>query len=286
MYYIMPEGPEVRTVADDLRPVVSGRSIVLFENRSGKTWMLKNLEQIPLPIHVVTVSSRGKKLLFELENKGLIVASLGMTGRWSYTEGKYCHLIISFGTKTLITNTFGQPIIINAVHRSIYFTDPSSKGGGVEYIPPETRLAFLSSFGPDILAGEIPSDVWAAIFAKRKYANWEVCKLIHDQHAFGGIGNYLRAIILWLARVAPMRKVSSLHPAEIEALRVHSHRTLRESYAAGGLTIKDYWAPSGKRGIFKKIIYKEAYDPYGNPVVGYKRSKGDQTCYWVPAMQN
>ena len=281
----MPEGPEVYTIASELRPLITGKVINLIESCSDRKWILKSIDQIPTPVKIMNVRSHGKKLIFELENKGMIVSSFGMTGRWSFARESYCHLMISFGPKTIIRGTDGSNIGINIIEKTIFFSDPSSKGGQIEYISASESLAYLSSFGPDLLGGEITSHQWIAIFTNPKIAKWEICKAIADQHLVMGIGNYLRAEILYRTKIAPMRLVGSLTSTEWEALRIHAHQTIRESCMAGGLTIKDFWAPSGKKGIFKKVVYKERTDPYGNAVEAYKRLKGDQTCYWVPNMQ-
>lgn len=281
----MPEGPEAKIVAESLHAHIAGKSIVGFHIPEPLRF-INGLENIPFPMKVMSIVANTKKVIFTLENKGMIVSSLGMTGRWSYEEQKWTRLKLLIGTiRKDIVDKHGNPIIATIIDEIVYYSDMSMKGMDLAYYIATDVPKYMKTLGPDILSTTVSESVWSGIFSDRKVLEWEVCKLLVDPHKIGGIGNYLRAEILYYCKISPKRKVKDLSREEIELLRQWSHYIIRESYKAGGLTIKDFWSPEGKRGSFKNVVYNQSHDPHGNKVEKYKRIRSERNCSWVPAVQ-
>jgi len=114
--------------------------------------------------------------------------------------------------------------------------------------------------------------------------------VIMNQKIISGIGNYLRADILWCAKINPFRKVKDLTDKELYILYHYSKV----------LTWGEYDKNKGiKLGIIKKtdklpkdygrdfFIYQCKEDIYNNPVSTDKLSEGseDRTIFYVKQLQ-
>src|SRR3990167_9531066 len=254
----MPEGPECRTIADELINIIEGKIVqeVVFDENAKQT----GLNLIPKNILVKSVGAHGKKLIFELDS-GTIVTSLGMNSRWSLSPGKHTHVTLAF-------NNF------NLYYDNVRF-------GHLDYYH-GPKKTYLLGLGPDVLADVIEEEEWREIFRKTRR---QVAVVLLDQSKIAGIGNYLRNEIIFAAKINPTRQSNTLDDEELERLREASHLVIRESYKYGGLTIESFWSPSGKRGVYPTKVYGRDKDPDGNKVVRLAE-KGKQTIWWVPAVQH
>src|SRR5438105_10425362 len=119
----MPEGPEARVIADKLRPLLTEKFIIKLEITErakivGNAWLTSIL-----PIKIINVRTHGKKVIFDLETGHIIVASLGMTGKYLYSPGKHTHIRFDIGDveKRGILN------VVNPIF-SLYFDDTRNFG--------------------------------------------------------------------------------------------------------------------------------------------------------------
>jgi endonuclease-8 len=283
----MPEGPEVRTIADELAQVLTGsyiQNIDLFDRAKQV-----NLEKVPRNSRIFSVSSYGKKLIFWLGNNpqsnsnSILVTSLGMTGKWSFVKGNHSHICLQIGKGEKKDNS----ILSVITHVFDLWYDDFRYIGNVTYINnPASFDQYFINIGFDILGGVMPQDMWLSIFKISSFKNTRICAFLLMQDYIAGIGNYLKSEILYVARIKPDRSVSSLSLEEIETLRIVSHQIIREAYSYGGLTIETYWSPNGKEGRYPKKVYKRDVDVNGFTVIPAKYTKSDRTTYWVPELQH
>ena len=99
-----------------------------------------------------------------------------------------------------------------------------------------------------------------------------------------GIGNYLKAEVLYRAKMNPTKKLHELSDNEIKTLYDSIMFQLILSYQHHGLTIKSYWDPEGRPGTCPRQVYGKPKDLLGNPVEKFKDSK-ERTVHWVPSVQ-
>ena len=271
----MPEGPEVRVVADRLGPLLVGRRILRVDCTTRAK--LTNFELLPPDCLITRVWSYAKKLIWELDGGGSIMISLMMTGRLCWQPGPHTHLAFQLGT---VRETRPR---LRLFLSTLYFNDTRYMGR-LLYCPDAQALnQQLAKIGPDILATEVSSTDWLAIFRPaNSRGTTKVSTFLLDSSRIGGIGNYLKSEILYRAGICPERKVGSLTEVELERLRVAAHATIRESYSYGGLTISDFWDPDGRPGTFPVQVYRQDYDPRGRKVMATKEAR---TTYWVPEAQ-
>ena len=107
-----------------------------------------------------------------------------------------------------------------------------------------------------------------------------------DQSIIAGVGNYLKAEILYASKISPHRICESLTDKDIFRICANTNRIMRISYESGGATILTYKDEDGKPGTFSRrfMVYNQASDPLGNQVVR-ETTKDKRTTHWVPSIQ-
>lgn len=276
-----PEGPEVRTVSDKLRPYLIGKIITNISK--GERAKTLGFDNIKCPVKIIGVRSYGKKILIDVDTEHMIIISLGMSGRLQYTQGNHSHIRFDIAE----SNISGPFNIIKYIF-SLYFDDPRYMGN-IDIIPNSGISLYFRDIGPDLLQLAlieetwIPLDIWLAIFGQKKLKNRIVCDVLIDQSLIAGIGNYLRCEILYYAAIDPKRKVESLTTEEWDRIRISSHKVIYLSYTYGGFTIQSFISPDGQVGTYPAVVYGKTHDPIGNVII--KTKIKDRTMHWVPAIQ-
>lgn len=278
----MPEGPEVRTVADVLRPILVGKVITAgFKDDRAKSIGFDNLK---CPATIISVRSYGKKVIIDLDTGHMMVISLGMAGRVQFQAGNHSHIMFAIAENQIM----GSFKVLRPFC-GLYYEDPRYMGG-VDIIPNAGVPLYFKDIGPDLLQLAldektwIPLDKWMEIYCQKRLMKRAICDVLLDQSLVAGIGNYVKCEVLYYAMVLPDRNVQAITIEEWERIRVSAHKVIRLSYSYGGLTIKSFISPDGQPGRYPKVVYGKTIDPMGNPVIsGTTRDR--RTSHWVPAIQ-
>lgn len=314
----MPEGPEVRNMADVLQNDLVGKHITevelsevakvsnfeLFEDYRELCSETKRL------LVITKVWAYGKKLIMEINYGALaIMFSLGMTGCFRYTKSTHSHLIFSLAEQLVkeVEDDEGhfKPVEpreyligkINLVSftdtrrfgQATFFGDGSSKSG-INAVRQD-----LESLGPDLLEHALTTPIkpkaWRALFARTgvrgqlKIGTRQICQILLEQEFVAGIGNYLKSEILYYSGIVPFRAAADLSDEEWETIRQVAHHIIKVSYQYGGLTIESYTMPNDKIGRYPVAIYGKTKDPKGFTVLrGETADK--RTSYWVEEVQD
>ena len=101
-----------------------------------------------------------------------------------------------------------------------------------------------------------------------------------DQQVLSGVGNYLKAEILYAAHIAPTRKVGTLSSEEVLQLLSALRTIPRAALAAKGMTLRDYSSPDGDAGG-----YQFALKVYGKKGASRLKTPDGRITYWDPKMQ-
>lgn len=108
---------------------------------------------------------------------------------------------------------------------------------------PERDHAYLGALGPDILPPEGAIAFNAACFIERvgapEHRDRTVGAALLDQSIVAGIGNYLRAEMLFLCGIDPWKTVENLSANDLACLGRTIPTVAAHAYAAGGRTITD-----------------------------------------------
>jgi formamidopyrimidine-DNA glycosylase len=266
----LPEGPEVRRIARHLADRVSGRTLKAIEVLGGRYQKKppSGIEIIAkqLPIRVVGAGCHGKFMYWILDNEYSVWCTLGMTGGWSEAVSKHPRLCFYLDDGEL------------------YFNDQRNFGT-IKFVRGKFKLIEkLTSLGPDMLAADVGDDVF--IKQLRKKNNWEITKVLMDQSIIAGVGNYIKADSLWLAKISPYRTIDDMSDVELSSLNRAINHVMRESFENGGATIKNYknFDDSGVEYGHKFLVYNQKTDPDGNEVIREQTADG-RTTHWCPAVQ-
>jgi DNA-formamidopyrimidine glycosylase len=278
----MPEGPEVRIIAEALHRLLAGQLIHRIRILSGPYLTNDNthyagtrglLQQLGKHDHstvgdirVERVGVKGKYLYMRLSDSTHIFSHLAMTGTWRRSDPASPH--------TRLEIEYGSPA------RSLYYHDPRNMGKLYVETEPEAT-ARLGALGPDVMGNDFTSEMFERIVTSRPHTL--IGGLLMMQELLSGIGNYLRADVLWAAGICPFRACVELTRVEISALYVTIREMTHASYLAGGTTISDYRDPDGRVGRYRPVIYGRSVDPMGNPVITQELDA--RTLHWVPATQ-
>lgn len=276
----MPEGPEVKIIADILNREVSGfqlSSISYTENSRYARIGLSNSIELSslLPLRINQITTKGKKIIFHLDDEVYLISSLMMEGKWTWTKNlKHSDLSLN------LTKWLNRRVLL---HKCLYFND-SRHFGTLEIILGKNQLNDrLKSVGPDLLSDDITFDQYYAKIKNKRLSNKKIGSFLMDQKYFSGIGNYLRAEILYATKISPHRLLSQLCDDEIRLLLETSKEIIRSAYDSHGFTLATYWDPHGRKGNFSVKIYGKSEDPYGNQVI--TETLDQRTVHWVPQIQ-
>ncbi len=283
-----PEIAEVATITEYLHRHVKGLTLLSIEwdNKSKiipsqqSNWGLYILHS---PYQVTAVTRHGKNIFFNLQSlrdnyKMYIHSHLCMTGSWLLEPTTTSHLWLQFGQAVLLPQHY-----LSLQQLNMYF-DEKRPLGIFELLTTEGYQAILSKLGPDLLSDNVTYELWYSIISKHPKMN--ITAYLMNQSHVAGIGNYLKSEILYRSRISPKRKIQSLTAIEHQTLYTVAMATIQEAYQKGGLTIKDYKDPEGRRGQFEVIVYgkKGENDPNGYNIIKEKLADGRST-YWVPQWQ-
>lgn len=267
----MPESPEVRSMAKALSKMWSGKILKKVEILSGRYTKKPptgfDTFMISLPAKIIGVGVHGKFSYAILENETFAWFTMGMTGSFTKEQTKHSRVKFSFdGFDTYYTDirNFGTVKFVRGKHKMI---------------------EKLESLGHDLIAKDMDNEEF--IIRMQAKAKWPLCKVMMDQSIIAGIGNYIKADSLWLARLSPNRLVGDCTDAELINLKDCVRRVMLESLSSGGATIRSYKNINGKEGEYgsKFLVYGRKEDVDGNPVIKEETGDGRKT-HWCPSVQS
>jgi endonuclease-8 len=218
----MPEGPEIRRAADQLRRVLEGRPALEVDFAGDKFPHLQALGRRLQGRCIVKVEPRGKAMLTHFENGLTIYSHNQLYGEWMVYRGAPppTHL----KTRLALRTQTHSAILYSASDIAVLETADVSRH------PYVARLG-IELLDPAVRQAEVLAHVEAPRFARRNLAG-----LLLDQSFLAGIGNYLRSDILFAARLHPGLRPIDLSPARRSALALAALRLTRQSYRTRGVT--------------------------------------------------
>tara|TARA_Y100000816_G_scaffold289037_1_gene274734 strand:+ start:633 stop:1463 length:831 start_codon:yes stop_codon:yes gene_type:complete len=268
----MPEGPECRTFALGLAKAISYKTLTKVSVLSGKYTRTAPIgfDSLikKLPIEMIGSGVHGK-YIYALGKKDQLIISftMGMTGNFSIEQQKHSRLKLDFGDGS-----------------SVFYNDMRNFGTvrfdfGKEYL-----INKLQNLGPDMLIEDLSDQNFVTLLrAKNK---WNICKAIMDQSVIAGVGNYIKADSLWLAKINPRVTVADLDDGHLALLNRSIKKVIKASFEDGGATFKSYSDINGQIGNYSQrfLVYNQKCDPEGNTVEKIKTPDG-RTTHWSPKVQ-
>jgi formamidopyrimidine-DNA glycosylase len=243
---VVPELPEVETVARDLRPHLVGRrirSIEVSKHALRRPWS-KAWEPALLGRRIERVRRRGKWLILELERDLYLVFHLGMSGQLQVMpprapRAEHTHIVLGLSPGT-------QQLRLRDIRRF---------GSATLFTGSEALERFFvnAKLGPEPAEVD-PVSWWKQLTGTRRCLK----AALLDQRLVAGVGNIYADESLFEARLHPQRLGSDLTRGEAQRLRQAIVTVLERAIALRGSTIRNYVGGSGLQGQ-----YQDEFRVYG-----------------------
>ena len=258
----MPEGPECHTIANRLEQWIKGRNITGIEAVAGryKTRGIPGQHLLETAIRaqcaeVGQVGAHGKMIYLRLPRANLVIIStLGLSGKWSNKRTAHCD------------------VRVETDEGKVWFKDQLHYGTLV-VVGQEAFERRLRRLGPDVTLGASISEEWWRLFVERK-GDKSVAEVLMNQSWIAGIGNYLKAEIMYAAEIAPLSRLDDL-PKRVVARLLECINTIPHAW---------YMAKVGRGPRQKMKVYGRRKAPGGAPVVRTKTPDARIT-HWDQTVQ-
>ena len=268
----MPEGPEVKIIQLRLSKFLKNKTLLDIKILSGRYKIHKSpknydLFKSSIPSKVINVFCKGKFIYIWFENKFYLWNTLGMTGTWS--TKKTVHSRVHFKFKSF----------------NLYFNDMRNFGTIKFSFNPKSIQDKLTLIGPDILQLDTNIDFLFSRLKKTK-SKKTIGELLLNQSLIAGVGNYLRADILWYAKLSPFRKIKSLTLKDWKQLYDSIIQITWFHYNfAKGIKLKKITDIKffNKHIDVDFFVYQKKEDIYGNPVI--REFLDTRSIHWCPKFQ-
>jgi endonuclease-8 len=272
---IMPEGPEIRRAADRVAAAIEGRVadevFFAFEH-------LKRYEDELTGRAVHEVTTRGKAMLTRFDGGLSVYSHNQLYGRWYVMANgrrpktrRQLRFAVRSGTR--------QALLYSA--SEIHVLDRDA----------EREHPFLSRLGPDLLSEGPTTDEITGRLDEARFRGRQLGALLLDQSFVAGLGNYLRADVLFEAGLHPRRRAADCSAGERERLADRMLALTRRAYRTRGITVPDSrYTELRKTGLTRAAARFWVYGRQGEPCrvcgAGIEQSTvGGRKCFWCPECQ-
>ena len=247
----MPELPEVEIVRQSLDKKIRQKKVkkVIIRNKNLRFKLNNNLKKFLENKIISKVSRFSKYLIFNLPNQEFCLIHLGMSGT--------IHLIKNINSNNLTNLSFYNSPFLPKKHNhveiifdkfKIIYNDPR-RFGFFQMIKStadiKKRFAHL---GPEPFNKKFNFDYFKKFTRGR---NRTIKDLLIDQKFVSGIGNIYVSEILFLSKVRPNKKVTSLDKKTFNKIITNSKKVLFHAIKKGGSSIRDFKNTDGNQGSFQ-----------------------------------
>ena len=274
----MPELPEAEVVARQLRvhllgaqlnECMVGRADIVREGLTTLSWyygaVLEGVERY------------GKSVALGLRKEDetrYLVAELGMTG-----------LLLFRATQTKYPQHVHVRMSFTGGHESeLRYWNPR-RFGRISLLDRAGLARYRARrFGIDPLT--VPRDEFVRLIQIRR---GRLKPLLMHQQVIAGIGNIYANEILFRARLHPNREVHRLRRATIMTLYDTMQTVLHEAISCGGSSVKDFYAPDGTEGHYKRqhLVYgKEGHTCPNRCGRTIRRLQSERSSFYCPTCQS
>ena len=244
----MPEGPEVRRSADMLHAALAGRPIETLETRLkvARAWLAEH-GPVFEGRRIERVHSHGKHLLGAVEGGLFFHSHFMMWGRW---------MVVARDAPEVLDRDRRERarILVPDAAALLYSAPKFDVGRGDPY----AELPHLAALGPDVLPYDGAFDADAFLGRLLAQPARTIGAALLDQTICAGLGNYLRAEVLFACRIDPWRRVDALGAADLDALTEAVPLLSRRAYETAGRTVPE--ATQAAMQATDAFVYNEPTD--------------------------
>lgn len=269
----MPESPEVFHLTEIIQNNIKNKSlesVKILKGRYITHGPPNNFKEFTkqLPLKCLNIQKKGKVIFIYFENNWCLISKLGMSGWWFFEDDapewlpKYENVVFQFKNIKLIYTDFRN-------FGTLTFTNDQQV---IDYQ--------IKKIAPDITDKKTTFKILLERVNNLSISQQD--KLLEDiiidqKLILSGIGNYLKAEILYDAKINPLRKVKSLDEDEWKQIYNSTKKIIKKMLKALNSDDPDKYMDSMK-------IYRRKLDPFGNKIKNHKTKTG-RTTYYVPQIQ-
>lgn len=247
----MPELPEVEVTRRTLLKFIENKVIknIKINNPNLRFKIPANFKKNVIGQKIIKVLRRSKYILIYLKNDYVIIAHLGMSGKFIIKN--------NYSKDFLKTSYYSNEFSSKHNHLEFFFSnnlkviynDPRRFGFFLlDKISKLDVNKFLSKLGPEPLGKDLKKDY---LILKTKATQRTIKTLLMDQRFISGIGNIYANEILFLAKIKPNKISSKLSLVDIGRLQPSIGKVLKRALKLGGSSIKDFKSSVGQKGRFQ-----------------------------------
>lgn len=272
----MPESAEVKLISEYLSHKLLDKTVVdiqISEFFSKKIPKGLEIFKLSLPLQCSKIETKGKFISANFVNHRTHICflnNLGMSGNWTTDDKKHNHVtfILQDGSK-------------------VHYNDPR-KFGNLNFLTHGELFKKLETVGLDILSEFIRTGYYntgALVYQFRKRNKDNICKILMDQTILSGIGNYIKAEVLYRCKISPLRTVKELTDKQINDIILDSSQVAYEAYRDGGNSFKSF-SVNGEKGSYIQNMkcYRRVKDDEGRKIIKILTKDGRNT-YYCPEIQ-
>lgn len=283
----MPEGPEIKCSTIILKNAIEGmyiKEVNFAPEFARKNLITKETLLQDLPLKIDEVVARAKRVNFICTNSN----NEGSAIIWFYAlQGRLCFKPRGkFHVEMILAQQDGKEIT------RLYYEDVINLGFMKYATTVEQIEKIYSNIGPDFTNDEVTLEMFTKGIDNKRLKNKPIADFLLDQKRFSGIGNYLRAEILYDAKINPNTTLSELIESKRVTVLYNSIiKIMNDAISCGGMTSRNYMDPNDNIGKFKAEIYNKTHDKFGNEILQDKLGnipKGKDTrrvIWWCPTIQ-
>lgn len=283
----IPEGPEIFVASKMLGQSICGVPIVGVSIGStsryassppkGYARFCESVTRLS-QFRIESVNVHGKFMWWSFRDAAgfidtMLLCTHGMSGRWficDHADVKTLrHVVVSFDLQD---------------GRSVVFVDPRHFGT-IRFGNASDVLDTTAALGDDIRFLNTASSI-SFVSSLMKARSKTVCEALMDQYIIAGIGNYIKAEVLWRVKLSPWRIVRDITPREFSALQWAIVDVFEIAVASRGASFSTHLNPDGKKGQKADFfqVYGKKFDPNGFQISRQKTPDGRVT-HWVVGVQ-
>lgn len=282
----MPELAEVLSISKALNKLYAGKWLEKIVIQP----FAKDYETFPevktLPWLCVGVHYRSKRIYFEMlplhQKKPVYLFSfLGMTGRWVTQELNHTCYELHFETTNLNRSIDSsedmdpnQNLDSSRVTDVLYYDD-MRKIGFLKLYSFAELTDYFNSVGPDFYLDDVSLEYFTE--KQTRFPKKQVVEFLMDTNISTGIGNYLKAEILYYANVMIHKKgkdplimpddvVGDLSETQTTYLHQACHYIIQDAVNQGGYSMSDYLLPDLSIGEYVPLVYNRSVGAFGGMV--------------------
>lgn len=269
----MPEGPEVRVVADFISRSI-GRKFDRAEIVENTDKLHRFSKKPPKGLETLnesgfiieSVRARGKLIIIDFntnDSRLSALVTLGMSGSWAENARHYKHARISF-----ISNEF-----------DLTFLDPRCFGT-FKLVTTDEASSRLNKIGHDLLSSPMDSTAWMSLRSSKKIKDMPIGEALMEQKLFSGIGNIYKSEIIYRCYLDPRTPVRDIDDETWASINIAAHDILAASYINKGSTVSTFSSNGdhGSNQFFLKA-YRKSSAPEGEIIA---LEQAGRVTWWCP----